>query len=128
MIRETMMAKRSLVTMSIDALIQLRDEVGKALSERAGDIQRQLAQLGGGRAGTGAKRGRPPGGSLKGRRVAPKYRGPNGETWAGRGMRPRWMQDAMKRGKKPEDFLIGGHKVAVARKGSAAKKSRKRKA
>jgi DNA-binding protein H-NS len=123
-----MMPKRSLVAMSIDALIQLRDEVGKALSERAGDLQRQLAQLGGGGGGTGARRGRPPGRSLKGRRVAPKYRGPNGETWAGRGMRPRWMQDAMKRGKKPEDFLIGTSKVATARKGSAAKRSRKRKA
>ena len=43
-------------------------------------------------------------------------------------MRPRWMQDAMKRGKKPEDFLIGTSKVATARKGSAAKRSRKRKA
>ena len=120
------MPKRNLVAMSIDALIQLRDEVSKALSQRAGDLQRQLAQLGGGTAG--ARRGRPAGRSLKGRRVAPKYRGPNGETWAGRGMRPRWMQDAMKRGKKPEDFLIGKPRVAAARKGSVAKRSRKRKA
>jgi len=44
-----------------------------------------------------ARRGR----RLKGRKVAPKYRGPNGETWAGRGARPRWMQEAIKQGKKP---------------------------
>jgi DNA-binding protein H-NS len=124
------MPKRSLLAMSVDALIQLRDDVSKALSERAGDLQRQLAQLGGGGGGASKRRGRPPGPgrSLKGRRVAPKYRGPNGETWAGRGMRPRWMQEAMKGGKKPEDFLIGKPKVSAARKGAAAKRSRKRKA
>jgi DNA-binding protein H-NS len=27
-------------------------------------------------------------------------------TWAGRGARPVWMREALKEGKKPEDFLI----------------------
>jgi hypothetical protein len=36
----------------------------------------------------------------------PKYRGPNGETWAGRGGTPRWMADLIAKGKKKEDFLI----------------------
>jgi DNA-binding protein H-NS len=34
------------------------------------------------------------------------YRSPSGETWAGRGARPRWMVDALKKGKKMEGFLI----------------------
>jgi DNA-binding protein H-NS len=36
------------------------------------------------------------------------YRSPSGETWAGRGARPRWMVAAMKKGKKMESFLIKG--------------------
>src|SRR5262249_27239196 len=43
---------------------------------------------------------------LKGRKVPPKYRGPSGETWAGRGARPRWLVAAIKGGKKLDDFLI----------------------
>ena len=43
---------------------------------------------------------------MKGRKVPPKYRGPSGETWAGRGVRPRWLVAAIKGGKKLEDFLI----------------------
>jgi DNA-binding protein H-NS len=65
---------------------------------------------------------------MKGRKVAPKYRGPNGETWAGRGARPRWMTEQMKQGKKPDDFLIAKGRAAAVRKKSAAKRSRKRKA
>jgi DNA-binding protein H-NS len=60
---------------------------------------------------------------LKGAKVAPKYRGPGGETWAGRGARPRWLVAMLKQGSKLDDFLIGG-----ATRKRAAKKSRKRKA
>jgi DNA-binding protein H-NS len=55
--------------------------------------------------------------SLSGTKVPPKYRGPNGETWAGRGATPVWMRDAMKGGKKRDDFLI-----AKANGNSAPKK------
>ena len=44
--------------------------------------------------------------SLKGTKVPPKYRSPSGETWAGRGAKPRWMVEALKKGKKIESFLI----------------------
>ncbi len=42
--------------------------------------------------------------------MAPKYRNPENpsETWAGRGLRPRWLVAAIKGGKKLEDFAIGG--------------------
>jgi len=36
-----------------------------------------------------------------------KYRGPNGETWAGgRGRKPKWLTDALKSGRKLEDFEV----------------------
>ena len=114
---------KSLTSLSIDALLKLRDEVADALSRRAGEMKEQLLRLGSatrGGAGAGAgRRGR--GGPLKGRKVAPKYRGPGGETWAGRGARPRWLVEALKGGKKLDDFLI-------AKSAPQAKAPRKRKA
>lgn len=38
--------------------------------------------------------------------VAPKYRGPGGAVWSGRGRTPVWMRDLIAKGKKKEDFLI----------------------
>jgi DNA-binding protein H-NS len=40
--------------------------------------------------------------------VALKYQDPENpaETWAGRGLQPRWLAAAIKGGKKPEEFLI----------------------
>ena len=38
--------------------------------------------------------------------VAPKYRGPNGETWSGRGLAPRWLASLIATGKTKEDFAI----------------------
>jgi DNA-binding protein H-NS len=32
--------------------------------------------------------------SMKGVKLPAKAVGPNGETWAGRGMKPKWMTDA----------------------------------
>lgn len=41
-------------------------------------------------------------------KVKPKYRNPaTGETWSGRGKRPRWFAAALAAGKKEKDFLIG---------------------
>lgn len=42
------------------------------------------------------------------RKVKPKYRDPaTGETWTGRGKRPRWFSAALSAGKKEKDLLIG---------------------
>lgn len=43
---------------------------------------------------------------LTGRKAKVKYRGPKGETWAGRGLLPRWLTALEKKGKKREQFLI----------------------
>ncbi|MEI8158096.1 MAG: H-NS histone family protein [Burkholderiales bacterium] len=38
--------------------------------------------------------------------VAAKFRGPNGESWSGRGLTPRWMASLIAQGKTKEDFAI----------------------
>lgn len=40
--------------------------------------------------------------------VAPKYRGPNGEVWSGRGLTPRWLSSLVAQGRMKEDFAIKG--------------------
>jgi DNA-binding protein H-NS len=116
-----------LASMSVEALLQLRDDIGSVLSRKAGQLQTQLAALGDG--GWTAKKavGRPRGSKMKGRKVAPKYRNPKNrsETWAGRGAMPRWMAAEIKKGKKREDFAIS--KSAAKAKRALAKKPRRTK-
>lgn len=38
--------------------------------------------------------------------VAAKYRGPNGETWSGRGLTPKWLVALMAQGQAKDSFLI----------------------
>ena len=40
------------------------------------------------------------------RTVAPKYRGPNGETWTGRGRMPRWLTALTQAGHEASEYLI----------------------
>jgi DNA-binding protein H-NS len=97
------MPKVNLSGMTVEALMDLRKRVDETLLKRRADIEQQLKRMGraiavvGGRGGASA---------LKGRKVPPKYRSPSGETWAGRGARPRWLVAAIKGGKKLDDFLI----------------------
>ena len=96
------MAKVNLSEMSVEALMDLRKRVDQMLFERRAELEKQLERMGRAIAVVGGG-----GGSvLKGRKVPPKYRGPSGETWAGRGAKPRWLVAAIKRGKKLDDFLI----------------------
>lgn len=48
------------------------------------------------------KRGRKPARSS----VKPKFRSPNGETWAGRGRKPKWLEEALNAGRKVEEFAV----------------------
>jgi DNA-binding protein H-NS len=89
------MPKPNLSAMSVDAILTLRDDINRALDRKANELRSQLSML-------GLQRRGPP----KGRKVPAKYRSPSGETWAGRGVRPRWLVEALKRGKKVDDFLI----------------------
>ncbi|MFM8623815.1 MAG: H-NS family nucleoid-associated regulatory protein [Betaproteobacteria bacterium] len=38
--------------------------------------------------------------------VAPKFRGPNGETWTGRGLMPRWLSALVSSGRSKDEFAI----------------------
>ncbi|SRR6266511_3346455 len=111
------MAKANIASMSVDALLKLRDEIGLVLSKRADALKKQLASLGADYAEVGriAVYGK------KKRKVAPKYRNPKtGDTWAGRGATPVWMREAIKAGKKRDDFLID--KRAAKKKAKRAKR------
>jgi len=90
--------------MTVEAIMDLRKEVDETLLKRRAEIEKQLQRMGAVVEGARVSRGDVS--VLKGRKVPPKYRGPSGETWAGRGARPRWLVAAMKGGKKIDDFLI----------------------
>ena len=100
--------------MTVEALMDLRRRVDEMLLERRAELEKQLermAVVGGARVVRGG------GSALRGRKVPPKYRGRSGETWAGRGARPRWLVAA----KKLDDFLID----KSARKGRRKRRSKR---
>jgi DNA-binding protein H-NS len=102
----------NLKSMSLDGLVKLQDQVNSALSTKVADQRRalesELSKIS--RFQVGATRAKSGRGGLKGSAVAPKYRNPENasETWAGRGLKPRWLTAAIKSGKKQDDFLIAG--------------------
>ena len=118
------MAKPTLSRMDFETLVNLRQKVEDRLRAHRANLEGQLeslerafGQFGGKRTASGGRRGS----TLKGTKVAPKYRGPSGETWAGRGARPRWLVAAIKGGKKLDDFLI----VKSARNGRKKRKAKR---
>ena len=110
----------SLASMSVDALLKLRDDVGKELGQKAVQLEAQLSKLGG-EVG-GGRRGR--GSGLKGTKVPAKYRDKAGNTWAGRGAQPVWLREKLKAGAKLEDFAV--QKTAGKASPRKAKKRRKK--
>ena len=117
------MAKLNLKSMSAPELIDLRGELDEVLaakvSKERAELEAQLQKLSG-FGGKGARTGRR-GHPLAGKKVAPKYRGPGGETWTGRGLKPKWLAAALKDGKKLEDFLIAAG--GAGRRGRRKKKA-----
>ena len=97
------MPKINLTGMTVEALMDLRNRVDETLNERRAELEKQLERL---EALAVVRVVRGGGSVLKGRKVPAKYRSRSGETWAGRGAKPRWLVDAIKRGKKIDDFLI----------------------
>jgi len=100
------MAKVTLSNMSVGSLMELRKRIDKALLNRRTEMEKQLARMDASISGERPARGRQRTSALKERKVAPKYRCPLGETWAGRGAKPRWLVAAIKEGKKLNDFWI----------------------
>jgi DNA-binding protein H-NS len=118
----------ALKTMSVAKLQDLKSKIEAAISakvtERRRELETQLSKLSGfgGRGGKATKFGR---GGRTGA-VAPKYRNPDNpaETWAGRGLRPRWLTAAMKGGKSLEDFAIGGPGAKTAKPSRKPRKAK----
>ena len=100
----------NLSSMSVDALLKLRDDIGEVLTRRAAQLRDELSKLG----GTDRRSG------LKGRKVPIKYRDRTGNTWAGRGAQPRWLRAKLKAGAKLEDFAV--HQTASPKKRRRAKR------
>ena len=97
------MAKINITGMDAESLLELRDRIDQRLGEHRRSLEKQLNRLG---IGEGSSRGKA---SLKGRKVAPKFRSKKDPklTWAGRGAMPLWMREEMKAGKLKKDaFLI----------------------
>jgi DNA-binding protein H-NS len=108
----------ALKSMSIEKLMNLKSDVEATLAQKVSEqrhsLEQELSKLGG---YTGKKaRGGPRGA------VAPKYRDPEtGATWAGRGLKPRWLTAAIKSGKSLESFAITAGK---ATRGKGRKKAK----
>jgi DNA-binding protein H-NS len=98
----------ALKSMSVAKLYSLRDkvdaEIGEKVTARRRELEAQLSELAHHDARATRKMAR---GHRLGP-VAPKYRNPKdpSQTWAGRGLQPLWLRDAIKSGKKLDSFLI----------------------
>jgi DNA-binding protein H-NS len=118
----------ALKTMPIAKLQDLKSKIDAAInakvSERRRELETELAKLAR-FDGRGAKAHRSGRGAARGA-VAPKYRNPenSAETWAGRGLKPRWLAAAIKSGKKLEDFAIAGRAAKAAKPGKKARRAK----
>jgi len=115
--------KWNLAGMSVAELIDLRRQldgtIGEKISRERSELQTRLSALESLEGGS-ARRGRRPGAArrvgrtngrrgahpLKGTKAPIKYRGPNGETWSGRGLAPRWLAELERKGKNRDSYLI----------------------
>ncbi len=95
-------------SMSYGQLIALRARIDAALRRLDIKDRRELTRLLQKVAAAKSPSARRRGHALKGRKLKPKYRNPENrtETWAGRGLQPRWLRDQLKRGKKLTAFQI----------------------
>jgi DNA-binding protein H-NS len=108
----------ALKSMSIEKLVKLKSDIEETLAQKGTEerrtLEQELSKLGGyaGKKARGGPRGA----------VAPKYRDPeSGATWAGRGLKPRWLTAAMKSGKSLEHFAIT---VGKGTRGKGRKKAK----
>jgi DNA-binding protein H-NS len=110
-----------LTSMSVDALLKLRDELASLLSRKVGELKRQLHRL---QADDAKKKNASRLQARTSTKILPKYRGPGGETWAGRGLRPKWLNSLIKDGHKLDEFVVD--RSAASAKKRTTKKPRKK--
>lgn len=106
------MTKVNIDRLTHKELLELHQDVAIAISQRRGEelaeVKRKMVALAGesgfeldellGAGKRGGKRGP----------VAVKYRNPKdpSQTWTGRGRKPNWVNDALKKGQKIESFAV----------------------
>ncbi|MEA2881939.1 MAG: DNA-binding protein, partial [Bradyrhizobium sp.] len=74
------MPSTNIKNLSVPQLLAMRSDIDRLLQSKKSELQAQLAEIGGDSAAPRRA------GSIKGTKVAPKYRHPKtGETWSGRG-------------------------------------------
>lgn len=71
-----------------------------------GKSPRSKAKLGKTSASGAKKAGAKSKSKFAGTSVAAKFRGPNGESWSGRGLMPRWLSALVAQGKTKEEFAV----------------------
>ena len=100
--RKTVLRKRKPIASIRKRIVDFAAAEGYSIEELFGGKAPVTTKARGAKKTAGARTGRKLG------KVAPKYRNPANaaETWTGRGKQPRWMAALVKKGKKPEDFLI----------------------
>jgi DNA-binding protein H-NS len=99
---EELEAQRTVVTKQIEAI--RRESREQAILE----IRRLLNQHGLSASDVASASTKNSGAAkVGGRKVAPKYRDPvTGQTWSGRGLKPKWMVEAIAAGRHADSFLI----------------------
>jgi DNA-binding protein H-NS len=124
----TRQATFKLPAMSVGNLIQLRGQIDQHLAQRRKNLEQQLSELSSyiTKASNSAGKQSP----TKRNKVKAKYRGPKGETWAGRGLHPRWLAALITQGHKLQEYAIGARrgKAAALRTKTATKKSNRKRA
>ena len=93
--------------MSVEDLLNFRNRIERVIAQRVEAEKKDLIARLEALRQLEADANSPPSKSRRRGEATPKYWNPaTGETWAGRGAQPRWMREAIKAGRKQEDFLI----------------------
>ena len=99
----------NLSSMSVDQLLKLRTDIEQVLTRRATQLRSELSKLSSTRGKVGAH-------PLAGRKAPVKYRDKAGNTWAGRGVQPRWLREKIRAGAKLADFAVDKSKKRRAKR------------
>ncbi|MBP6596746.1 MAG: H-NS histone family protein [Arenimonas sp.] len=103
--RKKTLAKRKPVAAVRKKLVALARAEGYSIDELFGSARAPREKVA---APTAARKPTARKSTQKGSKVEPKYRNPANpaETWAGRGMAPKWLSAELAKGRRAEEFLI----------------------
>lgn len=86
-------------------ILEIRQKM-QAFGITVKDLQSAKAKPGRKAKSAGAKLAKPAKAKKTTSAVAAKYKGPNGETWSGRGLTPKWLASLVATGGTKEQYLI----------------------